>query len=332
MISSLITVIIPTYNYSGYICEAIDSVLNLDGIGNEIEIIVIDDGSTDDTPEVVKVYQDRIKYLRQENQGKAWATKVGIDCATGKYLFNLDADDLFLPSKIKNVVNIFESDRDIIHVSHPAIYWNVNDNTKVVEAIPEEIIGSKLLGQKLLSYFYKKRMLFGGGSTFATRTEVAKKFKIPKEVDMYIDEYLVLLSLKEGYSYFLKDPLSVWRIHGKNFSDVSFDREEYQRKSQRSIRSMNAVLQSLMEQEFDPEIVNLYTLKNQVMIAAIKESLGEKSISDIVSLWSYILKNFRVTPIELVKIIKHYTIVNRSLPTPILKLLKEIKKTMYNRQ
>jgi hypothetical protein len=175
-------------------------------------------------------------------------------------------------------------------------------------------------------------MLFGGGSTFATRTEVAKKFKIPKEVDMYIDEYLVLLSLKEGYSYFLKDPLSVWRIHGKNFSDVSFDREEYQRKSQRSIRSMNAVLQSLMEQEFDPEIVNLYTLKNQVMIAAIKESLGEKSISDIVSLWSYILKNFRVTPIELVKIIKHYTIVNRSLPTPILKLLKEIKKTMYNRQ
>lgn len=331
MINPLITVIIPTYNYSRYICEAVDSVLNLDRIGDEIEIIVIDDGSTDDTPEVIKVYQDRIKYLRQENQGKASATKVGIDCASGKYLFNLDADDIFLPSKIKNVVNIFESDRDIVHVSHPATYWNVNDNTKTVEAIPEEIIETKLWGKKLLSYFYKQRMLFGGGSTFATRTDVAKKFKIPKAVDMYIDEYLVLLSLREGYSYFIKDPLSVWRIHGKNFSDVSLDREYYQRKSQRSISSMEAVLESLIEQEFDPEIVKFYTLKNQVAIAAIKESLGEKSLSDIINIWSYILKNFRVPPKELVKIIKHYTILNRSLPTPILKLLKEAKKTIANR-
>lgn len=324
----LVTVIIPTYNYGNFISEAIDSVLNSDFSQNEIEIIIIDDGSTDDTPEKIKAYQERVKYIKQENAGKAWATKVGIDFARGKYLFNLDADDLFIPNKLKEVVNKFESDIDIVHVSHPAICWNVNDNSRVIEPIPEAIKGTKLLGKKLLYEFYQNRILFGGGSTFATRTEVAKSWDIPQAVDMYIDEYLVLLSLPEKYSYFIPEPLSVWRIHGKNFSDASADREKIKQKMQRNISSMEAVLQSLIEQQFDAEIVKLYALKNKVSITAIKEQLGEKRFSDITDIWAYVLGNFSIGSKEFFRVLKSYTVLNRTLPTPLLNVLKQVKKTM----
>ena len=321
-----ISVIIPTYNYAKFIQEAINSVLDSDFPQDQIEIIVIDDGSTDKTAEVIQTYQDRVKYIYQKNSGKAWATKVGIEQAQGKYLFNLDADDLFCPNKIKEVVNIFEGDKDIVHVAHPAIYWNVNDDTKVPESIPSVLLGNKIDGKNLLSYFYQRRILFGGGSTFAARAEVLKTLDIPKNVDMFIDEYLVLLTVNSGYSFFVNQPLSVWRIHGKNFSDLTSDRESYKIKSQRRMASMEAVLSKLIEQPFEPEIIKIYSLKTKVENIAIKEQLGQKSIADILELWIYIFSNFKWFQKDILKIIKSYTILNRSLPISLLKILKQMKK------
>ena len=98
----LISVIIPTYNYANYIVEAITSVLNQNYPTDKIEIIVVDDGSTDNTEETLKPFVDegRIVFYSQQNQGKASATYFGIQNCTGEYIFNLDADDYFLPNKI----------------------------------------------------------------------------------------------------------------------------------------------------------------------------------------------------------------------------------------
>ncbi|MFM6266850.1 MAG: glycosyltransferase family 2 protein, partial [Dolichospermum sp.] len=71
---NLVTVIIPTYNYAHYIQQAIDSILNSAFPQNHIEIIVIDDGSQDNTSEIVAKYASQIKYILQDNSGKAWAT------------------------------------------------------------------------------------------------------------------------------------------------------------------------------------------------------------------------------------------------------------------
>src|SRR5215216_4073806 len=102
----LVSIIIPTYNYGKYICTAIDSVFDSSLSRAEIEIIIVDDGSKDNTSEKVHGYGKTVKYIFQENQGKAIATQVGINHATGKYIFNLDADDYFLPGKIAKVVDI----------------------------------------------------------------------------------------------------------------------------------------------------------------------------------------------------------------------------------
>jgi glycosyltransferase involved in cell wall biosynthesis len=321
----LVTVIIPTYNYGRYICEAIDSVLASTIPQSEIEIIIIDDGSTDDTLEKVRAYGDRIQYIFQENQGKALATKVGVERARGKYIFDLDADDLFLPEKLEEVVNVFESNEEVTHVGHPALCWNVVAGTRTSEQLPDWLIGRKISGKEVLLEFYKKRILFGGGSTFSARAEVLKRCPIPEEVDMYIDEYLLLATLNNGYSYFIECPLSVWRVHGENYSEVDKGKKYSslaRAKGERSRDSINAVLSAVLTGDFELEMKMLYTLKTKVSQIAISEQAGNKSYADVLDLWKYLMGTFKVFGKESFTIMRSYTVLNRTLPTPVLQLAK----------
>ena len=93
---SLVTVIIPTFNYGHLVPFTIESVLAQDNLprGVEVEIIVIDDGSTDNTEEVLEPYRNRIHYVFKENAGLSAARNTGLDYATGDYVQFLDSDDL----------------------------------------------------------------------------------------------------------------------------------------------------------------------------------------------------------------------------------------------
>jgi glycosyltransferase involved in cell wall biosynthesis len=321
----LVSIIIPTYNYARYIGEAIDSILNSQFPQDEIEIIVVDDGSTDNTQAVIQQYGERIKYLWQANQGKAWATKVGIEHTQGKYVFNLDADDYFLPLKISKIVEIFEQNQDIVHVAHPAMYWDVERNTKWSEVIPDPLLNTKLDGKHLLSFFYRRKMLFGGGSTFAARGNVLKQLPITKAVDMFIDEFLVLFTLNSGCSYFIREPLSVWRIHGTNYSGNQTNRSLAQ-KLERSLDSRKAVLDALFASDFEPEIQRIYELNLKVMTITAKEQLGQKQVKEVMDLWMYLFKNRSSFKGKLLSIIKAYTLLNRTLPTSLLQSLRRIKQ------
>ena len=96
----LVSIIIPTYNSASFITEAIDSCLMQ--TYTKFEIIVINDGSTDNTDEVVLKYIDKITYIKQENAGAARARNLGIAEAKGDYIAFLDADDLWSEDKIQN--------------------------------------------------------------------------------------------------------------------------------------------------------------------------------------------------------------------------------------
>ena len=100
-----VSVIIPTFNSGAYLNEAINSVLNQ--TYSPIEIIVVNDGSTDSTDNILREYLNDIKYLSQENLGPASARNLGIKHAKGEYIAFLDADDIWLPEKIEKQVDIF---------------------------------------------------------------------------------------------------------------------------------------------------------------------------------------------------------------------------------
>lgn len=101
-----VSVIIATYNSAAYLPEAIESVLNQTFRG--FEIILVDDGSTDETGQVVEPYLPRIRLLTQQNMGPAAARNTGIRMAKGDYLVFLDADDLLLPDKLKAQLDYLE--------------------------------------------------------------------------------------------------------------------------------------------------------------------------------------------------------------------------------
>lgn len=91
----LFSVIIPTYNRIALLREALDSVIAQ--TFTDYEVIVVDDGSTDDTPGVIASYGDRVRFFRQENRGPGQARNLGIQNASGEYVAFLDSDDLWFP-------------------------------------------------------------------------------------------------------------------------------------------------------------------------------------------------------------------------------------------
>jgi glycosyltransferase involved in cell wall biosynthesis len=101
-----VSVVIPTYNCDRYIVEAVESVLAQDGV--ECEILVIDDGSIDNTKEILQPYGDRLQYIYQKNRGVAAARNLGIRIARGEFIAFLDADDFFLPDKLSAQVAVFD--------------------------------------------------------------------------------------------------------------------------------------------------------------------------------------------------------------------------------
>lgn len=107
----LVSCIIACYNRPDYVREAIQSAL--DQTYPNLEIIVVDDGSTDDTPEVLASYGDKIKVVRQANSGTAAARNAGIAVSHGKYLAWLDSDDAWLPQKIAVQVEVAERHAEI---------------------------------------------------------------------------------------------------------------------------------------------------------------------------------------------------------------------------
>ena len=103
-----ISVVIATYNYGRYLAGAIASVLGQ--TFTDYEVIVVNDGSTDDTESVIRPYlsDSRIRYLRTEHVGQPAAKNAGIRDGTGRYVAFLDADDVWLPTKLEKQVAVFE--------------------------------------------------------------------------------------------------------------------------------------------------------------------------------------------------------------------------------
>ena len=126
--SPKVSVIIPSYNCAQYLPQAIESVINQ--TYTAYEIIVIDDGSTDNTKKVIEPYLEKIRYVYQDNQGAAEARNHGLYLARGELIAFLDADDIFLSHKLKEQVAVFEAQPHIGIVNSG--FRIIKDNDDVV--------------------------------------------------------------------------------------------------------------------------------------------------------------------------------------------------------
>jgi glycosyltransferase involved in cell wall biosynthesis len=102
-----VSVIIPTYNHARFVCQAIESVLSQ--TYRDFEVIVVDDGSTDETQNLLKSFKDKIISIYQPNKGLSAARNTGLFASTGSLLLFLDADDLITPDRLARQVPVFQS-------------------------------------------------------------------------------------------------------------------------------------------------------------------------------------------------------------------------------
>ena len=112
-IAPTVSVVVATYNFERFLGRAVDSVLAQDYPADAVEIIVVDDGSTDGTPELMRAYEGRVQYIRKENGGHLSTFDRGIAEATGEYIALLDGDDEWLPHKLREQVALLEARPDL---------------------------------------------------------------------------------------------------------------------------------------------------------------------------------------------------------------------------
>ena len=122
MNSSLISCIVPVFNGERYVREAVDSILAQ--TYRPLDIIIADDGSTDNTAALLGSYGDRVVYLNQNNQGPAAARNLGIRAATGEFIAFLDADDLWHREKLERQMARFRARPELEYcVAHAQNFW-----------------------------------------------------------------------------------------------------------------------------------------------------------------------------------------------------------------
>jgi glycosyltransferase involved in cell wall biosynthesis len=121
MTSELVSVIIPTYNRAGLLPEALESIFRQDWPA--LQVIVVDDGSTDNTPGLIASYGSKIEYAWQPNQGPGKARNRGLEMARGSVITFLDSDDLWLPQKLRVEMALFDQFPDAGAVFSDSEHW-----------------------------------------------------------------------------------------------------------------------------------------------------------------------------------------------------------------
>jgi glycosyltransferase involved in cell wall biosynthesis len=205
----LVSAIIPTYNRAHIICEAIDSILMQ--TYPHIEVIVVDDGSKDDTLARLQQYGDRIRVISQANAGPAAARNRGIAEARGDLIAFLDSDDIWLPTKIERQVALMQQAGPSVPccLCNIMMKWNSGDRASFDIALlkPSADEGVWLNPDEVLATRF---VLFNQG--IMIRREVIERIGIFDESIRYLEdvEFPQRLSL-EGPWAFIEAPLVIWR-------------------------------------------------------------------------------------------------------------------------
>ncbi len=131
-----VTAVIPTFNYGRFLGEAIESVLAQ--TYPALEIIVVDDGSTDDTAAVAAHYRDRIRYERTPNRGVSAARNFAVSIARGDLIALLDADDRWLPHKLERQIPLFAANPDLGMVHTGSRIFDHETGAVLCEVMPDE--------------------------------------------------------------------------------------------------------------------------------------------------------------------------------------------------
>lgn len=208
----LVSVLLPSFNHDKYIKEAILSVLNQ--TYENIELIVIDDGSTDNSNEIIsnlqKVYN--FKYIHRENRGVIKTLEELLSYSKGEYISLFSSDDIYVNNKIEILVDYLENNKEYA-VAYSKISI-INEDSNFISHVDEDYKTGNIFNELLTGDF------FINGLGALIRMDIYKKFH---RSDSYIDDLQLWLEISKYYKFvFVNEYLAYYRIHNNHLSSNLF--------------------------------------------------------------------------------------------------------------
>ena len=209
-----VSIVITTYNYSDFIESCINSCLDQIDTKLSYEIIVVDDGSSDSTPEILKSYSsDSVRVFRIENSGIEKASNFGFSKAIGDYVVRVDADDLLLPNYLSSIEDLLSKEYGFFYPNYQVIDGNdrVLKNVRLPDFDPKEILSrgdflatGTLIRADILTQFgpYKCEIVNSGLENY---------------------EFIIHLLCNGVCGLHVSEELFSYRRHSKNISEIKRD-------------------------------------------------------------------------------------------------------------
>ncbi|HCJ11622.1 MAG: hypothetical protein A2Y14_02635 [Verrucomicrobia bacterium GWF2_51_19] len=206
----LVSVVINNYNYGSFLMQAIESALNQ--TCPPLEVIVVDDGSTDVSRALLQGLKDnKVKVILKENGGQASAFNAGFQASQGELIAFLDSDDWWMPNKLEEVLRWHAFLKgDYALLQHNVLIFDEGDTYPAKQVMYSGNFFAHTIRTGELAYF------LGSSSLVVPRDILAKIMPIPLSFRISADAYLTRTVYTYGNAYSIPTPLSYYRKHGGN--------------------------------------------------------------------------------------------------------------------
>jgi glycosyltransferase involved in cell wall biosynthesis len=213
----LVSVLINNYNYRDYLVQAIESALAQEYY--PIEIIVVDDGSTDDSRSIISRYGTKIRHIFQSNGGQASAFNAGVNAARGDILCFLDADDYWEPNKVTQVVEVYsglEKPRPLL------VHHRLAIKDQAGGGIDGQLFGTLHRNPLNMAEYARKYKYIGYHASATSGMSINRSlaemlFPLPeKGVRTCADDFIVRAASLVAALYAIEPVLGTYRVHGSN--------------------------------------------------------------------------------------------------------------------
>ncbi|MGH9723695.1 MAG: glycosyltransferase family 2 protein [Candidatus Acidiferrales bacterium] len=269
-----VTVLIDTYNHERFIEQAIVSALEQDFPSADVEILVIDDGSTDRTPEIVRKFEPRVRLIRKPNGGQASAFNAGIPEARGEIIAFLDGDDWWAPNKLTRVAETLAADSSLGIVGHGIVVMRPGDNAESISLRDGHAFQANTLEGAAL---FGVRRAFLGTSRMTIRASLVRAIgAIPESIRIEADEYLFTLAAVLARVRILPEALTYYRLHDANAYQIEQQDKGRARRKQESIAALaHELREQLIRRDVPPDVQRKITSVVQAEADQLRLFLGE---------------------------------------------------------
>jgi glycosyltransferase involved in cell wall biosynthesis len=208
---TFVSIIVNNYNYDRFLAKAINSALNQ--TYSHIEIIVVDDGSTDKSREIIAGYGDRIIPILQENGKQGAALNSGFAASRGDIILFLDSDDYLLPMAIERIVETFKPGVGKVHYRLQVVDVEGEPSGAFIPTTTMKLSSGEVWRQLLQTGDYVSTCMSGNAYS---REALANLFPIPDDYKTTADDYLMISAPFYGEVIGIEDFIGCYRIHDSN--------------------------------------------------------------------------------------------------------------------